>query len=248
MPRLSIILATYNAAGTLASCLRSLAEQTFRDWQLIVVDGGSNDGTIAIIESHSAMVAYWHSRPDKGIYDAWNAALDHACGEYVCFIGADDAWSNPQSLQRIFSHVGEGEYDLVSSQGVLMEGDSGQGHVFGQGWNYRRIEKRIGVCHPGLLHRRDLFDRFGRFDSTLRIVADYEFLLRLPKDIRTTHLDAPTIDIGAGGISRQRRWQRLRENHQIQSRCPRIGNARAHWYLLDKLWRIPVAKALGIPN
>ncbi len=247
-PRLSIILATWSAAATLEACLRSIAEQEFRDFELIVIDGGSGDGTVAIIERHAADIAYWHSQPDHGIYDAWNTALDHARGEYVCFIGADDAWCDAQSLQRIFSQIGDGQFDLVSSQSILLQAGRPSQHVFGQGWDFRRLEKRICLCHPGLLHRRDLFERFGRFDSALKIVADYEFLLRLPEDLRTLHVPLPTVFVGLDGISRNRRWLMLREKHRVQSRCPRIGPLRAHWYLLDKLWRIPVAKLLGIPN
>ena len=69
-PSVSIIVATYQAGRTLENCLRSVFDQTTPDWQLIVIDGGSSDATVDLLEKHSARIAYWHSQPDQGIYDA----------------------------------------------------------------------------------------------------------------------------------------------------------------------------------
>lgn len=247
-PRLSIVVATWNAAATLERCLRSVVAQTFADWEIVLADGGSTDATLDIVRAHQAHLAHWHSHADAGIYDAWNQALEHARGEYVCFLGADDAWHDADVLRRVFDRVDGGEYDLVTGRGLLV-GEAGEViEAFGRPWNYRKVGRRMTICHPGALHRRDLFARFGRFDTGYRISADYEFLLRLPPDLRTLHLDAPLVEVRDGGISRDRRWAMLRERFRAQANCPRVGRVRASFNYLDKLWRIPVAKALGIRN
>lgn len=247
-PRLSIIIATWNAEATFSRCLKSILEQEFGDWELLVADGASTDGTLDLIRQHGAHIAWWQSKKDGGIYDAWNQALEHARGEYVAFLGADDAWDATTTLRRIFDTVGQGEYDLVTGRGILIDSAGVAYHDFGKPWDHHKVMRRMRICHPGSLHRRNLFKRFGTFDTSYRISADYDFLLRLPADLRTLHVDMPFARVADGGISRNRRWLMLRERYRAQASCPRVGRARAAINFLDKLWRIPVAKVLGIPN
>lgn len=247
-PRLTIVIATWNAAATLERCLRSVVAQTFDDWEVVLADGGSTDGTLDIVRDYQAHFAHWHSHADAGIYDAWNQALEHARGEYVCFLGADDAWHDAGVLRQLFARIGDGEYDLVTGRGLLVDADGQPIEAFGRPWNYRKVGRRMTICHPGALHRRDLFTRFGRFDTDYRISADYDFLLRLPADLRTLHVDATLVDVRDGGISRDQRWAMLRERFRAQANCPRVGPALASLNYLDKLWRIPVARVLGMRN
>jgi len=247
-PRLSVIVATFNAARHIQRCLDSIDAQEFSAREVIVIDGGSSDGTADILRNNSERIHYWHSRPDKGIYDAWNQALPHARGEYIAFLGADDAWHAPDTLRRVFDAIGARELDLVTGRGHLVDESGKLLHEFGRAWDYRKVARKMTICHPGSLHRKDLFDRFGCFDTGYRITADYDFLLRLPRDLRTLHLDMPLADIEDGGISRDRRWLMLRERYRVQASCPRVGPVRAAINLADKLWRIPVGKLLGIPS
>lgn len=240
-PRLSIILATYNASASLEACLQSVNEQTFRDFELIIVDGGSTDATVGIIERHTDKIAYWHSQPDKGIYDAWNQAVVRARGEYVCFIGADDAWLGPNALASLFGGIGEEPYDLVSSR-ALMSFPTGRTEVVGSGWDFARFGRRMGICHPGLLHRRALFEDYGCFDDSYRIAGDLEFLLRLPACTRALHVAEVIVTIGGGGISRSQIMLRLREQRRALAACPRFGSTYANLVWLDKMWRYPIAR------
>lgn len=247
-PRLSIVIATRNAAAILEHCLHSIIGQHYGNWELLVADGGSSDGTVELIRRYEDHVAWWESRNDGGIYDAWNTALEHATGEYVCFLGADDAWHDASTLERVFAAIGDDAFDLVTGRGVLVDRAGRGTHLFGNPWDYRKLMRRMTICHPGALHRRDLFRRFGTFDASYRISADYDFLLRLPANLRSLHLDVPLVDVADQGLSRDRRWLMLAERYRAQSSCERIGRTRATLNFLDKLWRIPVAKVLGIPN
>lgn len=247
--RLSIIIATFNAQGTLEHCLDSVDAQCFRDFELLIVDGGSSDGTVPLIREREGRIAYWHSHPDRGIYDAWNQGLKQARGEYVCFLGADDAFHDPGSVKTLFDRIGDRHYDLVTSRGCQREaGHDNDPRIAGGPWNYRRLAYRIGLIHPGLLHRRGLFDEFGGFDASLRIVGDLEFLLRLPSTTATLDVSVVTVDIGQGGVSQRQFWRRLRERREIHRRSPRIGPWRAWLYWLDKAWRRPIALALRLPH
>jgi glycosyltransferase involved in cell wall biosynthesis len=243
----SIIVATFDAGRTLGRLIESIRGQDYRDWELLVADGGSTDDTKHIIESNADCIAYWHSHADAGIYDAWNQALPRARGRYVCFLGADDAWASPRSLSTLMAAAGAEPYDLVSSQGLVSTG-SGEATRFGSAWDYERLGRRMVVCHPGLLHRRGLFDEFGLFDIRYRIAGDLDFLLRLPPTLRTLHVPVDTVLIEGAGVSRRNVLKRLREQRDILSRSPRHGRLKAWLAWLDKMWRFPIARLFGIPH
>ncbi len=244
-PMISIIIATYNASKTLAECLSSIHGQTFRNFEVIIVDGASTDNTIGIIQKYGDLVVKSVSQKDSGIYEAWNTGLKLATGNYICFIGADDYFHDNESLSHLEEALSEEKYDLVTSMGLFL-GPGNKNHIIGKPWNFKSLQKRITICHPGLMHHRSLFSKYGEFDAILRIVGDYEFLLRLPESIKSKHVAIPTVCIRDGGISRSRLSLMLSEKRQVQSRCPRIGPAKAWFNYFDKLWRIPVARILGI--
>lgn len=247
-PRLSIVIATWNAARTLERCLRSINSQDFTNWELLVSDGGSTDGTVELIQKNENQVAWWQSRSDAGIYDAWNQALVRARGEYVCFMGADDAWADRKALSRLFSAIGANQFDLVTSRGLICDPTTSSEITFGSAWDYRRIGRHMVVCHPGLLHRRSLFEKYGYFDARYRIAGDLDFLLRLPPDLRCLHVDVTTVLIDAAGVSRRNVLARLREQHDVLVHCKRYGPLRAYLAWLDKLWRFPIARLFNIPH
>jgi len=119
---------------------------------------------------------------------------------------------------------------------------------FGSRFDYRRLGRRMVLCHPGLMHRRTLFDRFGLFDTRYRIAGDLEFLLRLPEDLPCLHIPRDTVLIAGAGVSRSKVMERLREQREVLARCPRYGPFRAYCAWLDKLWRLPIARLLDIPH
>lgn len=247
-PRLSIIIATYNTAQVLDRCIQSVAGQSSRNWELIVIDGGSTDGTVGIIQSHAKYIAYWHSRPDAGIYDAWNQALPHATGDYICFLGADDALHSPDTLANIFAAVGDTRYDLITCRGQLHNAAGLTKQVMGTSWADSKLPRHFRVCHPGLLHHRGLFEKHGAFDPQYQIAADLDFLLRLPASIKTLDLPMVTVDVQDDGISRNRFWQRISERRRVHSASSRVGPVKAYIYWLDKVWRRPIALLLGLPH
>jgi glycosyltransferase involved in cell wall biosynthesis len=247
-PRLSIIIATWNAARTLERCLHSIAGQDFTDWELLIADGASTDGTMELIRKYEAHVSWWRSQKDDGIYDAWNHALVHARGEYVCFLGADDAWADNTVLARLFTAIGAEQYDLVSSLGLIYDSVTGKGFTFGSAWDYQRIGRRMILCHPGLFHRRSLFEQYGLFDTRYRIAGDLDFLLRMPANVRTLHLACTSVLIEAAGVSRRNVLARLREQRDVLANCTRYGSFRAYLAWADKLWRYPFARFFNIPH
>lgn len=245
VPRLSIIIATYNVETTLEECLDSIFHQSFTDYEVLISDGKSSDGTIEIIKNYSSKLAFWKSEHDNGIYDAWNQMLNIAKGEYICFLGADDRLHKNRSLEDLFMAFDNAKYDLVTSRALLVGGN--KEHIVGGPWNYGKLWKKMGVIHPGMLHHRNLFDRYGNFDDRLKIVGDYEFLLRLSPETTSFHFNEILTEIGSNGVSRSQFKKMLLEKRDVQRKCPRIGRIKANYNYFNKSWRAPIARILKLP-
>lgn len=244
MIRVSIIIATYNASRTLPACLASIRDQRASGIEVIVVDGASTDGTAAVVREYGDIVDIWHSEPDDGLYDAWNKGVQRARGDYIAFLGADDAL-RPGAGARMLE-LARSSADLVSFRGQVVGPDGRVLGVIGRQWTYRGIARRMEICHPGALHARRLFDHAGLFDPQYRIAADYEWMLRLPASTSATYVPDVLVRIADGGVSRSRRIATMKEYWRIQSRCPRLGPVWASWVFVDRLWRPYVARALGL--
>ena len=181
-PLISIIIASLNAARVLPRCLESLRAQSFREFEVIVIDGASTDGTADILSRSGDAVTVWRSAPDAGITSAWNRALPLARGEWLCFLGADDRLWDGDALARLVPQlraampryrVVYGQVRQIDEAGRLIE-------QLGEPWQRfkGRFRSRDALPHPGLMHHRSLFESHGRFDERFRLAADYEFLLR----------------------------------------------------------------------
>lgn len=206
IPQISIIVAVYNGALTLQQCINSVALQTYQHKELIIIDGGSTDGTVELLKANQQKITYWSSGPDQGIYHAWNKALPRARGEWICFLGADDFFWDTSVLTRISEEVRtlSPGIRVVYGQNMLINGKGESLYSMGTPWPRLKGRFLASMClpHPGLMHHRSVFEQHGTFDESFRIAGDYEMLLRELK-----HADAlfvPNLIVAGvrqGGIS-----------------------------------------------
>ena len=226
MPSVSVIIAVFNCARTLQSCFDSIFEQTAVPLvEVVVWDGGSTDGSYEIIEANGARLAHWQSGLDRGVPHAWNKALAHATGEWVCFLGADDRLAKPSSLATLLEAGDDPAINFVSGQAMLVDDSGRELRVVGTRWDWARMKRYQRIAHPGALHRRDLFARYGHFDETYPIACDYEFLLRAGRNINAAFVPEPVTLMGVSGQSNTQPWRAFRENRRIQTSHPEIGAA-----------------------
>ena len=181
-PLFSVVIAVYDGESTLQQCLDSVIGQSYRDTELIVIDGGSKDGTLDLLKKNSQQIRYWISEPDRGIYHAWNKALAQAKGEWICFLGADDFLWDEQVLSRVANQLAQvpDDINVVYSQVSLLGADAGVLYSIGEPWPQVRERFRQLMCipHPSVMHRSQLFKKHGVFDESFRIAGYYELLLR----------------------------------------------------------------------
>lgn len=205
-PLITIIIAVYNGAKTLQQCIDSVAQQTYANKELIIIDGGSNDGTVELLKANDRFIGYWISEPDHGIYNAWNKGLAQAQGEWICFLGADDFFWDTQVLEKISKPLATLPASIRVAYGQIMLLNSKDEDLYLSGEPWQNIKKRfkqiMSIPHPGTLHRRSLFEQHGRFDESFRIAGDYELLLRELKTADAAFIpDVITVAMRQGGIS-----------------------------------------------
>ena len=203
----TIITATYNAATTLPRLLESLAAQTCWDFELIIQDGTSTDDTVAVAESYRDRLPFLSlaSEPDTGIYDAWNKALPRVRGEWVLFLGADDALTGRDTLEQCrASLIGLPDTALYAGGGVDLVGrdDAVVTHMpYSPTGAENLMRGSMPFPHPGLWHRRTLFTTTS-FDTSLRIAADYDFVCRTwTSENGSTSIPTTITRMHRGGIS-----------------------------------------------
>lgn len=205
-PLISIIVAVFNGAKTLQQCIASVAQQTYPNKELIIIDGGSKDRTVDLLEANREQISYWISEPDKGIYNAWNKGLSQTNGDWVCFLGADDYLWEPAALTNMAKHLDAlpGSIRLVYGNVVLLDQNNQKLFTIGQPWHQvkTRFSQLMSIPHPGMMHKKSLFTEHGNFDETFRIAGDYEFLLR---ELKSTDAffaeDVVIAGMQQGGIS-----------------------------------------------
>lgn len=255
-PLISVVVSVFNGAATLQRCLDSVAAQTYPGRELIVIDAGSTDGTLDILKRNASRFAYWISEPDKGIYHAWNKALPHARGDWICFLGADDYFWSSEVLDRLSGVLATAwpRFRVVYGKVAVVTASCAEIVRLGEPWPSARARFRqmMSIPHPGLMHHRTLFTDHGSFDESFRVAGDYEFLLReLATNDALFVPDVVVAGVMQGGVSAtpQGRLQALRECREAQHRHA-AGRPGARWIwemaktrILVGLWRVLGEKA-----
>lgn len=239
-PTFSVVIAVFNGAATLQRALDSVFEQRYPSWEIVVMDGGSTDGTQAVLERNSDRIAYWESAPDRGVCHAWNKALDHVSGDWVCFLGADDRYHDPDVFAKIAAALppADSGTQIVYGQLARMKADGWVHHRGGRPWSgrfKRRFNSGVMIPHPSTFHRRSVFDERGRFDESFAIAGDYEWLLRELPHRRPLFVPVIVVDMAPGGLS-NRPSTAMRMAREVYTARYMHGRVRTPPWRSKRLW------------
>jgi glycosyltransferase len=183
-----------------------VAGQSYADREHIIMDGGSNDGTLEILERRRDQLAVLVSEPDSGTYFGLNKGLALATGEVVGFLHGDDVYADAEVLAWIAAAFADPAVDAVYGD-LLYVASNDTAHVirYWRAGDYRPERLRWGWMppHPTLYLRRSLYERFGVFDTRYRIAADYDLMLRMLTQLpgRAVYLPQVLVRMRVGGVS-----------------------------------------------
>lgn len=175
-PVVSIVTVNLNNAPGLQQTLDSVLRQTYANYEFIIIDGGSADGSRAIIEQHAHWITYWLSEPDQGIYHAMNKGIMQATGTYHLFLNSGDWLVDEHVLEQCFAQNHTADL-LVGGCHVLEQGNRIHTYIPKQELTFRSFY-RTTIPHQSTFIKRDLFGQLGLYDETYRIHGDYEFWIR----------------------------------------------------------------------
>lgn len=213
----SIITVTYNASEVLAPTLQSVKEQSFRDFEYLVIDGASTDDTLRLVKEAGILTARVWSEPDGGLYDAMNKGLGHASGEYVIFLNAGDAFAEPETL-TLLAQYAQDKPDVIYGQTQLVDSNRqivGRRHLTAPATlDWHSFKNGMLVCHQAFVARRELCPHY---DLQYRFSADYDWCIRvLRKSNHTAYVgDQPIISYLSDGLTTQNHKRSLKERYRI---------------------------------
>jgi glycosyltransferase involved in cell wall biosynthesis len=251
-PLVTFIVAVFNGKSTLQRCIDSVARQTRASGELIVIDGGSTDGSVEVIKENRGVISDWVSEPDRGIYHAWNKGLARAKGDWVCFLGADDYLHDSSVLEKISPHLAAApeQQRVVYGQVAMVDRNGMEVDRLGMPWvdaRKRFMQGTYCLPTPGVMFHRSLFQRLGPFDESNRIAGDYEFLLRELKAEEPRYLPEIIVtDMQYGGISSRpentiislREMHAARTKHGLPGVNLHFVAALVRVYMRLLLWRV----------
>lgn len=205
-PLISVIVPTWNSGRVVGHTLRSLAEQTFRDFEVVVSDGASKDDTMAVVAGFASRVPHLavDSRPDDGVYDAINRGVRLSHGRWFIVLGSDDVLHAPDTLAKMAAYLrSEREANLVYGD-VRMMAENRYGVPAGGRYKGAIESAQLlnsNICQQAIFYRRELFDALGGFNLRYRMCADWAFNLRSEIRAASRWVDVVVADYAATGLS-----------------------------------------------
>lgn len=220
-PKISIITVCYNSEAHIEEALQSVINQSYENKEYLVIDGGSTDGTLSIIEQYRDKIDYFVSEPDKGISDAFNKGIRAATGDIIGICNADDQLA-ADCLQLIADNSEEG-IDIYRMNETVKNFETGEEWLTRPTLVYGKTFRSHYTCHMGCFVTKVAYKRYGMYDTELRIQMDTDLLRRFTvKGARYKYIDANCGYFRRGGVSNTKS-QTKRKNYERALVMKRYG-------------------------
>ncbi len=189
LPRVSIVTPSYNQADFLEKTIQSVLSQDYPDLEYFIVDGGSTDGSQAVIERYSSRLAWWVSEKDRGQADAVNKGFARASGEIIGWLNSDDCYQ-PGAIQAAAGAFAEHpECGLVFSDAISIDGSGEPFNVMRFGdWGLDELMQFKIICQPGVFMRRSVLEQAGYLDLSYQYLLDHQLWLRIAQAAPIRHV------------------------------------------------------------
>ena len=199
--KLSVITINRNNADGLDKTIQSVINQSYKDFEYIVIDGNSTDHSIDIIKKYNSNINYWVSETDKGIYNAMNKGIAKANGNYVLFLNSGDYLVNNNVLKSVFEK--QQTADIIYGN---MQIDWGNGKITSGKMPDKITFKQMYIdtlWHPVSFIKKTLFDKYGLYNEIYKVVADYDFFFKviIINNVTTYHVNLDIAMYNLNGLS-----------------------------------------------
>ena len=222
--KISIITSTFNSGSTVADTFKSVLSQTYKDIDYIVVDGASSDNTLDIIRQYEGAFGgrmRWISEKDGGVYDAMNKGISMAKGDVIGFLNSDDFFTSNDCLQTIVDAFAASDIDATYGNVHYVNSDDLKLMVrFYSSKRFRPSLMRLGFmpAHPSFYCKREIYEKYGNFDTSYKIASDFELILRFiyVNKIKTRYIAKDFVTMRTGGLSNSgfRSHQQIMSDHR----------------------------------
>ncbi|MGM9778844.1 MAG: glycosyltransferase family 2 protein [Prevotella sp.] len=249
--KISIITICFNNEKDIRATIESVVNQTYDDIEYIIKDGGSKDGTMAIVNEYKDRISKIISCPDKGIYDAINQGIKAATGDVVGLIHAGDQLYDRYVIAKIADHFEKNDIDVSYGHSKIYN-EKGKVVRVNKSPEYTKSLCRRGwfPSHQSIYVKRKVFEKYGYYDTEIGWAADYQWFILLfyVQNLRIKRLDAFIVRFAIGGTSTSNYKSRLTKRHkQMMQECwwsngvePPLGIV--CWQILRKVKQIVMAK------
>jgi len=217
--KISIITVSYNSEKTIKDTIESVLSQDYSNIEYIIIDGGSTDGTVDIIKEYTDKISYFVSEPDTGIYDGMNKGIKAATGGVIGILNSDDFYPNSYVISNVAKTFVNQSCDAVYGDLVYVkENDTSQIARYWQAGEYSTSSIKNGwmLPHPTFFVKKEMYERYGYYNTDLKSAADYEMILKLlyKQNISVIYIPMILVKMRMGGASNSSLVNRLRANKE----------------------------------
>ena len=241
--KISIITVTYNSGATITDTLLSVSEQTYKDIEHIIIDGGSKDNTLGLIQKYGEHVKIIISESDKGVYDAMNKGISLATGDYIGFLNSDDIYVDETIIALVMEKMEvEGTDACYGDLVYVKSNDTNKIVRYWKSGVFKRTRFKNGWIppHPTFFVRKEIYKKYGLFDLNYKLAADYELMSRFINlhSISLTYIPKVLIKMRLGGITNKNVTNIFTQNMEILAAAKANGISTSLFRLgMNKLFR-----------
>ncbi len=222
--KVSIVTVVLNNRPHIEDCIRSVLGQSYKNFEYIIIDGGSTDGTLDIIRNYEQGMSHWVSEKDDGIYDAMNKGIKSATGDIVGILNSDDFYAHADVLDTVVRVMKDNSIDACYADLEYVDKDDADTVVrYWRSSPYQAGLFTIGWVppHPTFFARRSVYEKYGIFNLKYRLAADFELLARLLEhyEITTRYIPETMIKMRTGGVTNRSYLNIIRQNVEIFRAC-----------------------------
>ena len=216
--KISIITVCYNSGKTIEDTFKSVQSQSYKDIEYIVIDGGSKDNTLELINQYKEIIDYSVSEKDNGLYDAMNKGIEKATGDVIGFLNSDELFCDDMAVEKVMNVFNENSkidsvyadiyyVDQNNTDKIVRKWITGKQKTFKKGWH---------PAHPTLYIKKKVYNQYGGFNLKFKLASDFEIMLRFIEKykISTIYLPEPLIKMRLGGETNKSVENIFRQNKE----------------------------------